>query len=110
MDPGKYRVLVVDDEPDITSLFENYLTELGYNVLTATSSEKAQEIFSNEQIDVVLLDINMPHISGLKLLESFKELRPGTIIIMVSAIHDIQMVVKSIQMGAYDYLAKPLPI
>ncbi|MFQ6675703.1 MAG: sigma-54-dependent transcriptional regulator [Fidelibacterota bacterium] len=108
VDPGKYRVLVVDDEPDITRLFERYLSELGYTVLTATTSEKAGEIFSAHEIDVVLLDINMPRISGLKLLESFKELRPHTIVIMVSAIHDIDMVVKSIQMGAYDYLAKPI--
>lgn len=106
--PADFHVLVVDDEPDITDLFENYLTELGYNVFAAITSEDAEKIFSAEDIDIVLLDINMPRISGLKLLQSFKEQNPDVIVIMISAIQDIDMVVKCIQMGAHDYLAKPI--
>lgn len=100
--------LVVDDEPEITSLFKDYLNELGYKVHTATSAEAAQILFFEQSIDLVLLDINMPRVSGLKLLESFKHHNPDVIIIMVSAIQDIDMVVKCIHMGAYDYLVKPI--
>ena len=106
--PADFRILVVDDEPDITELFENYLNDLGYTISSATTSEAAEKIFSAEAIDIVLLDINMPKISGLKLLESFKEQNPNVVVIMISAIQDIDMVVKCIQMGAYDYLAKPI--
>lgn len=108
MNPESLSVLVVDDEPDITNLFKDYLIEFGYKVFTAVTSEAAEEIFFKEDIDCVLLDINMPRVSGLKLLESFKESSPEAIIIMVSAIQDIDMVVKCIQMGAHDYLAKPI--
>ena len=63
------RILIVDDEPDITHLFENYLTDLGYDVTAAITPETAIELFEKENFDVAVLDINMPRISGLKLLE-----------------------------------------
>jgi len=102
------RVLIVDDEPDITHLFENFLTDLGYDISTATEPEEAIELFEKEDFDVAVLDINMPRISGLKLLEQFKQTSPQLIVIMVSAIQDTDIVVKCIQHGAYDYLAKPI--
>ena len=102
------QILIVDDEPDITHLFENFLGDLGYKIFTATTPEVAIEIFEKEDIDVAVLDINMPRISGLKLLEQFKQSNPELIIIMVSAIQDTDIVVKCIQHGAYDYLAKPI--
>ncbi len=102
------RILIVDDEPDITHLFENFLTDLGYQIYTAITPEDAIEIFDTESIDVAVLDINMPRISGLKLLEQFKQTSPELIVIMVSAIQDTDIVVKCIQHGAYDYLAKPI--
>ncbi len=102
------KVLIVDDEPDITHLFENFLGDLGYDIFTATEPEEAIELFEKEDFDVAVLDINMPRISGLKLLEQFKQTSPQLIVIMVSAIQDTDIVVKCIQHGAYDYLAKPI--
>ncbi len=102
------KILVVDDEPDITHLFENFLLDLGYNVKTATRPEDAIKIFDDDEIDIAVLDINMPRISGMELLQQFLEKNPETIVIMVSAIQDTDIVVKCIQQGAYDYLAKPL--
>ena len=102
------KVLIVDDEPDITHLFENFLSDLGYQISTATEPEEAIELFEEEDFDVAVLDINMPRISGLKLLEQFKQTNPQLIVIMVSAIQDTDIVVKCIQHGAYDYLAKPI--
>ena len=102
------KVLIVDDEPDITHLFENFLSDLGYQISTATEPEEAIELFEEDDFDVAVLDINMPRISGLKLLEQFKQTNPQLIVIMVSAIQDTDIVVKCIQHGAYDYLAKPI--
>ncbi len=102
------NVLIVDDEPDITHLFENFLSDLGYQISTATEPEEAIELFEKIDFDVAVLDINMPRISGLKLLEQFKQTNPQLIVIMVSAIQDTDIVVKCIQHGAYDYLAKPI--
>jgi len=108
IDPTQVRILVVDDEPDITHLFENFLSDLGYQVNTATKPEDAIDLFNNEEFDIAVLDINMPRISGMKLLQQFKAINPELIVIMVSAIQDTDIVVKCIQQGAYDYLAKPL--
>ncbi|MBL7026618.1 MAG: sigma-54-dependent Fis family transcriptional regulator [Candidatus Marinimicrobia bacterium] len=108
MQKNHARVLIVDDEPDITHLFENFLSDLGYDISTATEPEEAIELFEKEDFDVAVLDINMPRISGLKLLEQFKQTNPQLIVIMVSAIQDTDIVVKCIQHGAYDYLAKPI--
>lgn len=102
------RILIVDDEPDITHLFDNFLSSLGYDVTAAITPESAIEVFEREIFDVAVLDINMPRISGLKLLEQFKQTSPELIVIMVSAIQDTEIVVKCIQHGAYDYLAKPI--
>ena len=101
-------ILVVDDEPDITHLFDNFLSDLGYEVRTAITPEDAIRLFGEVDFEVAVLDINMPRISGMKLLEQFKEADPELIVIMVSAIQDTDIVVKCIQNGAYDYLAKPL--
>jgi DNA-binding NtrC family response regulator len=108
IDTGSIHILVVDDEPEITRLFEEYLRDLGYTVFPVTTSEAAQKVFSEKKIDVILLDINMPRISGLNLLKGFKKTNPDVIVIMVTAIQDIDIVVKCMQMGAYDYLVKPI--
>ena len=102
------RILVVDDELDITYLFEDYLTELGHTVFTATSSEAVEKIFTREEINVILLDINTPRVSGLQLFQFFKKCNPDVIVVMVIGIHDVDMMVKCIQMGVYDYLVKPI--
>ncbi len=102
------RIFVVDDDEYITSCLKDYLTDLDYIVTAESNSQKVEDIFKKEDFDIVLLDINMPKISGLKLLEKMKQQNPDVIIIMISAIHDVDMVVKCIQLGAYDYIAKPL--
>ncbi len=104
----KYSILIVDDDTEITFLFADYFSELGYRTYMANTAVKGKDIFAQEVIDIVLLDINMPQISGYKLLKIFKNNRPDAIIIMVSAIQDVDMVVKCIQLGAYDYLVKPI--
>ena len=106
--PSDYCILIVDDEPEITYMFGEYLSEVGYKILTANTASASQDIFKQETIDVVLLDINMPKTSGSKLLEDFKKQKPEVIIIMISAIQEVNMVVKCMQMGAYDYLVKPI--
>ncbi len=102
------KSLVIDDEPLINTTLSEYLQELGHIVAAATSASRGTELFNEQKFDFVFLDINLPHTSGIKLLENFKRLDAEVIIIMISAIHDVEMVVKCIQMGAYDYLVKPI--
>ncbi|MCF7902310.1 MAG: sigma-54 dependent transcriptional regulator [Candidatus Marinimicrobia bacterium] len=107
-DTRNVKVLVVDDERDITFFLDEYLSELGYRVYTENQPEQAEKTFLAQQFDVVLLDVNMPRISGLKLLEQFHSVAPDVIIIMISALQDVELVVKCIQLGAYDYVTKPI--
>jgi len=108
IDLKSISILVVDDEPDITNLFKEYLSEFGSKVYTSTTVDAAQKILSEQPVDLVLLDINMPRVSGLKLLETIKSNNPDVIIIMVSAVNDIEMVVRCMHMGANDYIVKPI--
>lgn len=107
-DTQSVKLLVIDDERDITFFLDEYLSELGYQVHTENQPEQAEKVFLSRKFDVVLLDVNMPRISGLKLLERFRSVAPDVIIIMISALQDVELVVKCIQLGAYDYVTKPI--
>ncbi|MBC8479639.1 MAG: sigma-54-dependent Fis family transcriptional regulator [FCB group bacterium] len=102
------NVFVVDDDKYITSFLDEYLSGLEFNVVTETDPVNAETVFQKNDFDIVMLDINMPKISGLKLLELFKKANPDVAVIMISGLQDVDMVVKCIQLGAYDYIAKPL--
>lgn len=107
-DTQNVKVLVIDDEKDITYFLSEYLKDLGYQVSTENDPEKAEKTLLSEEFDVVLLDVNMPRISGLKLLEKFRAIAPDVIVLMISALQNVELVVKCIQLGAYDYITKPI--
>jgi DNA-binding NtrC family response regulator len=101
------KILVIDDEPQICNFLSEILTKAGFLVETNYYGKIAIDIFTNADFDLILLDINLPDISGLELLSQFRRLDPNVGIIMISAISDIQIVVRAIRNGADKYLAKP---
>lgn len=105
----KATILVVDDERGVRQSFNMVLKD-GYNVLLAETGEKAVDIFTKNTIDLVLLDIRLPDIDGISLLEKLKELDPSAEIIMVTAVKEIQIAVKAIKLGAYEYVIKPFVV
>ncbi|KPK25690.1 MAG: hypothetical protein AMK69_13650 [Nitrospira bacterium SG8_3] len=105
----KATVLVVDDENGIRESFKMILKD-GYHVLLAETGEEALEIFKNNPVDLILLDILLPDINGVELLEKLKGLDPNTEIIMVTGVKDIQTAVKAIKLGAYQYIIKPFTV
>lgn len=101
------KILIVDDEKLLRwSLSEN-LTKEGYTVLTAEKGQEGLNLFIEEQPDLVLLDIHLPDISGINVLESIKKENPNAIVIMITAFGDIETAVKTIKVGAYDFVEKP---
>jgi DNA-binding NtrC family response regulator len=103
----KPAILVVEDEKDMRENLNDMLKG-EYSVLTAENGAAALEkVNSSKPIDIVLLDIRLPDISGLDLLPQIKKLAPETDIIMVTAFHDLEIAVKSLKGGAYDYVTKP---
>jgi DNA-binding NtrC family response regulator len=99
-------ILVVDDEHGVRQSFYMVLKD-EFNVLLAGSGNEAIDIFLKNAVDLILLDILLPDIDGIELLERLKEMDPNTEIIMVTAVKEIQTAVKAIKLGAYEYIVKP---
>jgi len=100
-------ILVVDDEPDIRLMLEDYLMD-EYTVLTARDGVEALEIIAEKQdgIDLVITDIRMPRMDGMSLLREIKTNYPEIGVMVISAYGDIRTAVEAIRKGAYDYIPK----
>lgn len=101
------KILIADDEPSILKLHTHMIEELGYSPVLASDGEDAISKITSD-IKALLLDIKMPEKDGLEVLKYAREKFPGLPVIMVSALHDLDIAVTAIKMGAFDYLTKPL--
>ena len=104
------RVLIVDDELDIQSSLSFALKDEGYEVRTASSPQEALEILERESFHVALYDVWFPEGDGMDLLKESLEKFSAMSIIMMSGHGNIELALKSIRMGAYDFLEKPLEL
>jgi DNA-binding NtrC family response regulator len=104
---AKTRILVVDDEQLIRWSIEQNLKKQGYDAVTAENGEIALKIVCEEQPDLILLDIQMPGMNGLEVLEKVKEIDEDIVVIMVTAQGGLETAVNAMRMGAYDYINKP---
>lgn len=102
----KATVLVVDDELGVRQSFKMMLKG-GYNILLAETGKEAINVFEKNFVDLILLDINLPDINGIDLLERFMGTDPNTAVIMVTAVNEVQTAVKAIKLGAHEYIIKP---
>ncbi|MBL0061473.1 MAG: response regulator [bacterium] len=102
-----YKVMIVDDEDLILSSLETFLTMRGYEVHTSNNPVEALERIEFEKFHVVLMDINMPQMTGLELLKRVKTARPTVQVIMMTAYTTIQKCIECVERGASDYLLKP---
>ncbi|MFO8082939.1 MAG: sigma-54 dependent transcriptional regulator [Desulfobacterales bacterium] len=101
-------ILVVDDEKDMLQLLKRSLEpDLKCQVITASSSEDALKIYSENNFDLVLLDIKMPGKNGLELLEIIKKNSPDQTVMMMTAYGSIDIAVAALKSGAYDFITKP---
>lgn len=101
------RVLIVDDEKVIRRLLHQKLSREGYQSLEAVSAEQALNKLRNNAIGLVILDIRMPGKSGIELLPEIKASYPDTAVIMATATTDINVAIRCMKQGAYDYITKP---
>src|SRR5215208_2012780 len=102
-------ILIVDDEPFNVDYLEQELEELNYNIIKASNGKEALDQVKSQEPDLILLDIMMPVMDGFAALEQLKaDPRMRHIpVIVISAMNDLESVVKGIQQGAEDYLPKP---
>ncbi len=103
-------ILVVDDEKTIRFAFETFLRDEGHHVFTAGDGTAALDIFEKVRPDVVFLDYRLPDTDGLSLLERLRSERPGCAVIFMTAFGDMNTAIRAMQLGAYEYLTKPLDL
>ncbi len=103
----KNTILIVDDEEDMLETCRMVLEPLEFEVLTATSPLKALKYLKSKSIDVLVTDLRMPEMDGLKLIEQAKALSPETEILVFTAYASIETAVEAIKLGAFNYIQKP---
>ncbi|MHB8069586.1 MAG: sigma-54-dependent transcriptional regulator [Desulfobaccales bacterium] len=106
----KINVLVVDDELSIRESLSGWLEQDGYEVETAADGAAALSLVQEKHYDIMLLDVKMPQMDGITLLEKIKENDPDTAVVMMTAHGAIQDAVGAMKLGAFDYLLKPFDL
>lgn len=101
------NILVVDDEEAIREVVSTMLESRGYRCTAVSNGRAAQDHVRRTTPDLVLSDMIMPEMDGIKLLDWLREHNPEIPVIMVTAIHDISTALEAIRRGAYDYILKP---
>ena len=101
-------IVVVDDQPENRLLLKKYMDEQGHVCHTAGSGKEALELMETEEVDLALIDVVMPQMTGLTLFHYIRDLYPDMATVFVTAINDLDMAVEHLKTGAYDYIVKPV--
>jgi putative nucleotidyltransferase with HDIG domain len=101
------RILIVDDEGVICSIFAHRLTKEGYSCVTANNGREALSHFYKDTFSLIISDIKMEEMDGIELLKKVKAMDPKMMVIMVTAYPEIDTAVEAMRLGAYDFIIKP---
>jgi len=104
------RVLLVDDEPSIRRALRTPLNEMGFVTTEASRGEEAIHLVQSQCFDVVLLDVNMPGIGGMKTLARLRSMAPRLPILMLTVVDGEEEKVEALGCGADDYITKPFSV
>src|SRR6516164_6180455 len=105
---GQKRILIVDDEKLVRWALTQKCAEYGYQALEAETGEEALRALQNEFVDAVLLDVHLPDLSGIEVLEKLKQAGEMRNIIMMTADPQLDDVKAALRLGAYDFVSKPI--
>src|SRR6516165_3197502 len=105
---GQKRILLVDDEKLVRWALTQKCTEFGYQTLEAENGEQALRALQSENVDAVLLDVHLPDLSGIEVLEKLKQAGETRSIIMMTADPQLGDVKAALRLGAYDFVSKPI--
>lgn len=103
----KGKVLIADDEPRIRKIMSLLLTQEGYEVKSVTNGKEAVTEAASFHPDVILLDQQMPVMTGMEALEKIQAARPNQVMILITAFGTISLAVDAVKKGAYDFIEKP---
>lgn len=103
----KKTILLVDDEKSIRETVSQTLLNEGYNVFAAEDGEKALDILIKNKVNLIITDIRMENMDGMKLLKASRAIAPEVEVILLTAYGTIELAVEAMKIGAYDFLVKP---
>lgn len=103
----KYRILIADDEAKIRRVINLLLQEAGYETMLVENGKQALEAISTFMPHLILMDYQMPVMSGIEALSQIKEAEPSPTVVMITAFGSVSLVVEAIKKGAYDFIEKP---
>jgi DNA-binding NtrC family response regulator len=110
MTGNKLRVLVLDDEPIVCKRLQPALEKLGFAVDTFTQSVEAMHQVQQSAYDIVITDLKMKEIDGMRFLEEVKKQRPQTEVIVITGFATMETAKQSFQKGVFDFIAKPFKL
>lgn len=106
--PNDWKVVLIDDEEDIRDVMSISLRDAGYEIATASDGETGMRLCTELSPHIVITDIRMPGISGIKVLESVKQLNPEIEVIVITAFGEMDLAIQALQLDASDFITKPV--
>ena len=106
----KIKILLVDDEPDVTRILSKRLGRRGYECQAAANGQEAVDAMAQFAFGVIIMDVKMPVMDGMSALQIIHAQWPKTQIILLSGHADMQLAVQAMSEGAFGYLMKPVDI
>ena len=104
------KILVIDDDDSIRETLQLYLSEIGYEVITANNGETGIKLIDQHKPDLILSDLKMAGLTGIDVLKRAKEIDTKNQVVLMTAFEDMQSTIVAMQLGAYDYIEKPLEL
>ena len=102
------KILLIDDETSILESLKIFLSTMNYEVVTASNGVEGIQYVNNKRPDLVITDLKMPELDGLEVLEEIKKIDNNIPCIIMTAYEDVDSTIKAMQLGAYDYIEKPI--
>lgn len=107
---GTERILLVDDEPDVTRILTKRLGKRGYTCAAAGNGQEALDMMAKGAFELVVMDVKMPVLDGMAALQRIHSQWPRTKVILLSGHADMQLAVQAMSQGAFGYLMKPVDL
>jgi len=104
---GKLRILFVDDERGLREIMRSELTRMGHEVTDFADGRLALKALETNRFDAAILDLRMPSIGGIEVLEQLKRLSPDTEAVMMTGHASMETAIEAVRLGAFDYITKP---
>jgi DNA-binding NtrC family response regulator len=107
---SEFRVMLVDDEVEFLETLAKRLRKRNLDVIFASSGQAALRTLQETPLDVVVLDVKMPDMDGIETLKEIKRIRPSVEVIMLTGHASVEVAIQGMELGAFDYLMKPMEI